>query len=109
MTLTAHGYVNGDVVSISTSGALYTGLTAGKGYFVVNKTDNTFELSLTSGGTSIATTGTQSGTHKVAKWESKSINLGTTTSAGFITLELVVTKGASTWNLWIDDLEIVES
>jgi hypothetical protein len=37
------------------------------------------------------------------------INLGTTTSAGFITIELVVSKGATTWNLYLDDLEILES
>lgn len=42
-------------------------------------------------------------------FESFSIDLGTTTSAGFVTLELVVTKGGTTWNLWIDDLTITES
>ena len=42
-------------------------------------------------------------------FELSEIVLGTTTSAGFITVELLVTKGASTWILWIDDLTIVES
>lgn len=42
-------------------------------------------------------------------WTSQSINLGTTTSAGFINIELVVSKGASTWNLYIDDLTFTES
>ena len=48
---TAHGLVNGDTVYISTvSGG---SLTAGT-YYVVNKTNDTFEISLTSGGASIA-------------------------------------------------------
>ena len=109
LTLNSHGFNNGDKVSLFTTGALYTGLTAGKGYFVVNKDTNTFQLSETEGGTAIATTGSQSGTHKVAKWESKSFDLGDTTSSGFISVELITYKGDTAWNLWIDDLTITES
>lgn len=54
---------DGTAVSLATSGALPTGLTPGTVYYVVNSTGTTFELAATPGGTSITTTGTQSGTH----------------------------------------------
>lgn len=63
VTHTAHGFANNDTVVLSTTGALPTGLTAGTVYFVRNSTANTYELSATTGGASINTTGTQSGTH----------------------------------------------
>jgi hypothetical protein len=48
----------------TTTGALPTGLVTGTVYYVKTVTDvNTFTLSTTQGGTAIATTGTQSGTH----------------------------------------------
>ncbi len=62
-TATAHGLLNGDAVVLSTTGALPTGLAAATTYYVVSKTDNTFELSATSNGSSITTSGSQSGTH----------------------------------------------
>lgn len=70
VTATAHAYIDNQVVYLATSGALPTGLTAGTKYFVRNSAANTFELSTTSGGGSIATSGTQSGTHTVttAEW-----------------------------------------
>lgn len=64
-TATAHGLVDGNTVRLVTTGALPTGLAADVTYYVVNKTTNTFELSLTSGGASINTSGSQSGTHTV--------------------------------------------
>ncbi len=63
VTSTAHGLANGDVVSLSTTGALPTGLVVATAYYVVNKATNSFELALTSNGASITTTGTQSGVH----------------------------------------------
>lgn len=68
-TLAGHGMSDGDTVALTTTGALPTGLNATTIYFVKNKTLNTFELSLSSGGASIATTGTQSGTHTL--WHDK--------------------------------------
>lgn len=62
-TSTAHGLLNGDAVVLSTTGALPTGLAAATTYYVVNKNTNTFELSATQSGTSINTSGSQSGTH----------------------------------------------
>ena len=63
VTDAAHGFVNGDRVVLSTTGALPTGLSAGVRYYVVNATTNTYQLSLTSGGAAINTSGTQTGTH----------------------------------------------
>jgi uncharacterized membrane protein required for colicin V production len=67
VTATAHGFLVNDQVVLSTTGALPTGLLAGTVYFARNVTANTFELSATSGGASIATSGTQSGTHTVRR------------------------------------------
>jgi hypothetical protein len=57
------GLVNGDPVALTTTGALYTGLTAGGTYYLINKSGTTFNLSATVGGTAINTSGTQSGVH----------------------------------------------
>lgn len=64
VTWAAHSLNNDDPVIFSSSGALPTGIVSGVTYYVRNKTTNTFELTTTRGGaSSIATTGTQSGTH----------------------------------------------
>lgn len=63
VTYAAHPFVNGQPVSLSTTGALPTGLVAGTTYYVVGAAAGTFELAATLGGTSITTTGSQSGTH----------------------------------------------
>ncbi len=55
-TATAHGLVNGDTVLV-TGSTMPTGLVAGVTYYVVNKTDDTFQLSATSGGAAINVTG----------------------------------------------------
>lgn len=66
-TLANHGLQNGDSVYLTTTGALPTGLTVNTVYFVVAASTSTFELAATTGGTPITTTGSQSGTHHVAK------------------------------------------
>jgi hypothetical protein len=63
VTKTAHGLENTMAVTLATTSTLPTGLTAGTVYYVVAKTDNTFQLSATSGGAAINTTGSQSGVH----------------------------------------------
>lgn len=67
ITSAGHGYAAGDQVVLTTTGALPTGLTAGTTYFVRNPTANTFELSITTGGAGINTSGTQSGVHTVRR------------------------------------------
>jgi hypothetical protein len=52
---------NNTPITLSTSGALPTGLTPGTTYYVINTTGTTFNLSLTSGGSAINTSGTSSG------------------------------------------------
>ena len=61
---TAHGLAAGTPVTFTTTGALPTGLTPGAVYFVATAglTANTFEVSTTSGGGALNTSGTQSGT-----------------------------------------------
>lgn len=59
----ANPWANGDTVMFSTTGALPTGLTVNTVYYVKNRTASTFELATTPSGTSINTTGGQSGTH----------------------------------------------
>ena len=64
VTKASHGLNNDDVVTLSTTGVLPGTLSVNQLYYVVNKQTNTFELSLTLGGTSIDTSsGAGSGTH----------------------------------------------
>lgn len=62
ITISSHGFTNGDVVSVSNSGgALPTGLSANTEYFIVGATTNTFQLSATYGGSAINITGAAGG------------------------------------------------
>lgn len=62
---TAHGLSVGDVVYMRTTGALPTGLEVGTPHYVISAGfgTNAFQLSTTSGGSAINTSGSQSGTH----------------------------------------------
>lgn len=59
---TAHVLINTDRVAFTTTGTLPTGLTAGVAYYVVNKTTNDFQVSLTSGGAAVTFTTDGTGT-----------------------------------------------
>jgi microcystin-dependent protein len=63
VTWTGHGLRNNMPVKFTTTGALPTGLLAGRTYWIVNKATDTFNVALTPGGTAINTSGSQSGTH----------------------------------------------
>lgn len=52
-----------DQVVFSTTGALPTGITADTWYYVIPIDTDTFQITATSTGTAITTTGSQSGTH----------------------------------------------
>jgi hypothetical protein len=67
VTRATHGLANGSLVFFTTTGALPTGLLPNVNYFVINSATNTFNVSSTQGGTAINTSGTQSGTHSVAR------------------------------------------
>jgi hypothetical protein len=63
VTSPAHGFTGGEMIRLSTSGALPTGLNTSRDYFVKYKNVDEFNLSLTLGGVNITTSGTQSGLH----------------------------------------------
>lgn len=66
----ADNFANGDPVTLTTTGALPTGLVAGTTYYVINLNAgaNTFNLAATAGGAAINTSGSQSGVHTVAAY-----------------------------------------
>ncbi len=57
---------NGDIVILSTTGVLPTGLVPGQPYYVVATTGLSFSLSLTQGGAAIATTAPGSGSIRIS-------------------------------------------
>lgn len=72
ITETAHGMSDGDPVRFETDGVLPTGLALGVDYYVVNKTDDTFQVSLESGGVPVQITAAAGGgTHTVSKMRAK--------------------------------------
>jgi hypothetical protein len=71
---TAHGYADGAPISFTTTGALATGLVAGTVYYVKSPGTDTFNVAATSGGTAIATSGSQSGTHTATATPAESFN-----------------------------------
>ena len=68
ITKNNHGFVAGDQVVFSTTGALPTGLNNRTRYYVLSTglTTNTFRVSTTNGGAAVNTSGSQSGTHFIA-------------------------------------------
>jgi hypothetical protein len=66
-TLSAHGMGSGDVIYLTTTGALPTGLSANTLYWVTVINSSTFNVSTSfanySAGTKVTTSGSQSGTH----------------------------------------------
>jgi hypothetical protein len=58
----AHGLSDGDIVAFQSSANMPGGITANKLYYVVNKTDNDFQVSLTSGGAAVLLSSAHTGT-----------------------------------------------
>jgi hypothetical protein len=70
------------IITITTTGALPTGLSVGVQYYVLKLSATTFAVSLTQAGLAITTTGTQSGTHTVqlaASFVGAGVNLNANT------------------------------
>lgn len=63
ITWAAHNLSDGQVVLFSTTGTLPTGIDAGVAYYIVERSSNTFQISITKNGAPIVTTGSQSGVH----------------------------------------------
>lgn len=61
-----HGLDNNDIIQLTTNGTLPAPFAVTTDYFVVNKTIDTFQLSLTSGGPAINSTTAGSGSHRFA-------------------------------------------
>jgi hypothetical protein len=86
VTWSAHGFVAGQPIVFTTSGALPTGLTAGTIYYVVSPLTNTFGVATTPIGAAINTTGSQSGVH-------------TATNSSRLTVPAACTRARLTFNL----------
>jgi hypothetical protein len=67
VTLATHGWSANQAIRFATTGALPTGITAGPTYYVsaTGLAAGAFQISLTPGGASVATSGTQSGVQSV--------------------------------------------
>jgi hypothetical protein len=65
ITANSHGFNNNALVRIITGGTIPGGLTNGDSYYIVNKTANTFQLSLTPGGAAINITSTGTGSQSI--------------------------------------------
>ena len=68
LDISGHGFANGDRITVSSATTLPAGLSLGVLYYVVNKTADDFELSLTSGGAAVDITDNGTGAHKAVKW-----------------------------------------
>ena len=75
---------NGTPITLTTTGALPTGLVVGTTYFVVNSSGTTFNLAATLGGAAIVTSGSQSGVQSIVS------SAGT----GAVATQVVVSVGA---------------
>jgi hypothetical protein len=62
-----HGLLNGQKLTVSSSGMLPSGLAAATDYFVVAHTENSFQLSLARGGAAVGVTSSGSGTHRYSR------------------------------------------
>lgn len=72
----SHGLTANDTIRFTTTGALPTGVVAGTTYYVLSTglTSNTFQFSTTAGGSSVNTSGGQSGTHTLYRTTPYAIN-----------------------------------
>jgi hypothetical protein len=68
LTSAGHGLINGDIVKLSGTD-LPLGLLENTAYYVVNKTTDTFQVSLTSGGTAKNVGDVGSGTLTLQRWD----------------------------------------
>lgn len=76
LTLNSHGLTLNDTVRFTTSGTLPTGIVAGTTYYVISAglTVNTFQISLTAGGSAVNTSVGQSGTHTLYRTTPYAVN-----------------------------------
>lgn len=95
-TLTSHGLSADDSIVFSTSGALPTGATIGTTYYVLS-TDlsaDTFKFSTSVGGSAVNTSGSQSGTHKLATGNDSNNGLAQTRAGALLSITQAMTLAA---------------
>ncbi|MCX6822321.1 MAG: hypothetical protein NTW30_06110 [Candidatus Aenigmarchaeota archaeon] len=103
-TSVGHGLNNGDQLNFITTGTLPGGLTSidynppytGELYYVINKTANTFQVSLTLGGSVLNITSTGTGTHT---WFFDTIKIIDTHNLGYYAPCMVIYNGSTTLGL----------
>lgn len=111
----AHGYVNTDQIQFTTSttGILPTGISKNVAYFVINKTDYTFQVSLTSGGSAVNFTTSGTATiytfKNTAVWEDTEEDFTAGEEFGFVVYNDILYLGNAVESLFsFDGLEYVE-
>lgn len=72
-----HGYSNGDGVQTQSGGTLPSGITLATGYYVINASTDTFQISTTLGGGAVDITSSGSGTHVVHAVQNTGIRFNT--------------------------------
>jgi len=91
LTATSHGFSNNNAVFVrNTDGTLPGGLSAGTTYFVVGATTNTFQLSLTQGGSAVDITDAGNGTHRLHL--NKNIPVGLNTIPTISASQLIISE-----------------
>lgn len=65
INITGHPYKDDDVINLMTSDTLPAGLSSGTSYYVISKLTNSFQLSLTKGGSQVSITDNGTGLHAV--------------------------------------------
>lgn len=65
ITIVAHGYIDNDLVSFTSTDILPAGLAINTYYHIINKTDDTFQVSATQAGVAIDITDIGIGTHTI--------------------------------------------
>ena len=109
ITWTGHGLIAGSTFQLTTTGALPTGLSASTTYYVSSTglTDDTFQFSATSGGSSINTTGSQSGVHTGWAFTSGTSWLYRADTANWVPLTTLVASDQSPLPQEFDDLLVI--
>ncbi|MBL4664660.1 MAG: hypothetical protein JKY23_01670, partial [Nitrospinaceae bacterium] len=73
VNITSHPYKDNDAISLMSAGTLPTGLSSGASYFVISKLNDSFQLSLTAGGSAVSITDNGTGLHAVKNLEQSTI------------------------------------
>lgn len=101
LTSASHGLSNGDQLNFLTDGTLPGGLETfdynypwgGELYYVINKTTNTFQVSLTQGGSAVDITSAGSGTHD---WYNDTVKIVVQHNFGYLAPAIWVYNGSTT-------------